>query len=303
MKGIIFDWRNYLKEQKALSDLTLSAYIFDLENLISFLKSYFEQELTLELLANLDTRSIRSWLSYRFQNNYSHRSNSRALSAVKNFYGYLEKKYNVKCHALYAIKSPRKSKTLPKALSQREIDLSINHLDSATLYGSPEAWVRLRNKALLTLIYATGMRISEALSLTEDHLKNPDNIKILGKRNKERLIPWIKESRQLVLKYVESVPFKIPEGESIFRGEKGGILQRAVFNKVLINLRRALGLPETLSAHAFRHSFATILLENGGELKAIQELLGHQSLSTTQIYTKINASRLMSVYEKTHPES
>lgn len=304
MQNIVANWKSYLKNQRQFSDNTLDAYYNDIENFFSFLSSYSDQEADLNQLSNLDAQTIRSWLSFRVQGNYSSRSNSRALSSLKNFYKYLEKNHGVSCHVLHIIKSPKKPKSLPKALPEEDVMLSIDSLgDAGSSMSIEPEWVLLRNKALLTLIYATGMRISEALSITKSHVSNPEYIKIKGKGDKERIIPWIEASRSMVLKYLESLPFDLKDSSPIFRGVKGGVLQRAVFNKVLMKLRRQLGLPEYLSSHAFRHSFATALLESGSDLRVVQDLLGHKSLSTTQIYTKINSRRLIDVYDKAHPGS
>ncbi len=304
MQNVISNWKSYLTNQRQFSENTLYAYCNDIENFLSFLSSYLDQTINLDIISKIDAQTIRSWLSYRVQNNYSIRSNSRALSALKNLYNYLEKNHGVNCHVLYIIKSPKKPRLLPKALPEDDVMLSIDYIGQGGEGESvPGEWVMLRNKALLTLIYATGMRISEALSITQEHVINSEYIKIKGKGDKERLIPWIESSRQLVLKYLEALPFDLKKSSPIFRGMKGGVLQRAVFNKVLIQLRRQLGLPEHLTSHAFRHSFATALLESGSDLRVVQDLLGHKSLSTTQIYTKINSKRLIDVYQKSHPEA
>jgi integrase/recombinase XerC len=293
------EWLEYLSNQRAYSKHTTDSYSNDLNHFLAFIGHYNSENTSLSMIKSVDVRLVRSWLSARHHDDYRASSSSRALSSVKSFYRFLEKKYDISCHAIYAVRSPRKSKILPKALSSLETNIAIENMGMLAV----EEWIHLRNKALLTLIYASGLRISEALSITKKHTNNHEFIKILGKGGKERLIPWIEESRQLVEKYLNVMPFTIEPNEPIFRGKMGRPLQRAVFNKELIHLRRLLGLPEYLSSHAFRHSFATHLLENGADLRSIQELLGHQSLSTTQRYTKINQVHLESVYEKAHPES
>jgi integrase/recombinase XerC len=296
---IIQEWQEYMAMQRNYSPNTLSSYRNDLEHFLGFIGKYLEKIISLKILESIDLRLIRSWLSDRHQNNYNAASNARALSSVKNFYKYLEKKYDIKCHAIFIVKNPKKPSVLPKALSKEETQISLKNIEML----GDEEWLHLRNKALLTLIYASGMRISEALSITKNHLKNQEFIKITGKGNKERLIPWIKEAKLLVEKYASIIPYEVEEHEPIFRGKHGAPLQRAVFNRELIELRRTLGLPEYLSSHAFRHSFATHLMENGANLRSIQNLLGHKSLSSTQRYTKINQKHLESIYNKTHPES
>ena len=152
------------------------------------------------------------------------------------------------------------------------------------------------------MIYSSGVRISEALSLTTKHIENKNFIRITGKGNKERIIPWIETTRNLLIKYINSIPFIIKQDDPIFRGKKGKPLQRAVFNQELIKLRRLNALPEHVTPHAFRHSFATHLLENGANLRSIQELLGHKSLASTQKYTKVSHHHLKSSYKKFHPD-
>lgn len=299
LQNIVTEWLLYLTQQRNYSKNTIDSYRNDIFHFINFMHKFYEKNIDIESIKSVDVRLIRSWLSDRHINQYNANSNARALSSVKNFYRYLDKKYNIVCHALLIVRSPKKSKILPKALSQIEV---CSALDNTQML-SEIPWIHMRNKALLTLIYASGLRISEALSITRQHLQNNEFIIIKGKGGKERIIPWIREVRILIKQYIEQIPYIIEDDEPIFRGLKGGVLQRPVFNKELVNLRRMLGLPEYLSSHAFRHSFATHLLENGANLRSIQDLLGHQSLSTTQRYTKINQSYLEAVYNKAHPDS
>lgn len=297
--ALIKEWLEYLNKQRNYSKNTSISYLNDIKNFLEFLQLYNETEVNNIILSKVDVRTVRSWLSKRHQDNYSITSSARALSSLKNFYKFLEKRKGIVCHAIYTVNSPRKPKALPKALTINETSVSLENISSL----SQNPWLELRNKALLTLIYATGLRISEALSITKKHLSNKEFLKIKGKGNKERIIPWLESSRLLVEKYLDHLPFNIEDDEPIFRGAKGKPLLGSVFNKELIYLRRSLGLPEFLSSHAFRHSFATHLLENGADLRSIQDLLGHQSLSTTQRYTKINSKHLESAYEKAHPNA
>ena len=295
---IINDWQHYLNIQRNYSDHTILSYSNDLNHFLDFITKYLSQDTSLKILSSIDVRLMRSWLSERHRNNYSNSSNARALSSIKNFYRYLERKHAVNCHAIFTINSPKKLRTLPKALSSKEVQISLKNIEML----GDEEWIHIRNKALLNLIYASGLRISEALSITKKHLDNKEFIKITGKGDKERIIPWIESARLLIINYISHLPYFIEVDEPIFRGKRGAPLQRAVFNRELIQLRRILGLPEHLSSHAFRHSFATHLLENGADLRSIQDLLGHKSLSTTQRYTKINQNHLESVYNKAHPD-
>lgn len=299
LTNIINNWQEYLRSNRNYSNNTISSYLNDLENFLDFISKYHSCKASFDLIKKSDIRSLRSWMSERVKKEYSTISNARALSSIKNFFRFLEKKHDIKSHYIFTLQPPKKPKPLPKALSQKEAKISLESLD---ILGSQE-WIHYRNKALLTLIYASGLRISEALSITKKHLDDEEFIKITGKGNKERLIPWISQSRLLIQQYLSVLPYHIEDNHPIFRGQKGGPLNRSVFNKELIKLRRILALPEHLSSHSFRHSFATHLLENGADLRSIQSLLGHESLSSTQRYTKINKSYLEDVYFKTHPES
>ena len=296
---LINKWQKYLKLQKNYSDHTLRSYKNDLDNFLNFIKSYDSDTLSISGISKVDIRLIRSWLAKRQQDKYIAASNARSLSAIKNFYKYLEQTIGVSCHAVFSVKNPKKAKILPKSLSQDDSKLSIEHIDDFTNL----EWIELRNKALLILIYASGLRISEALSMTTSHLQNVDFIKIIGKGQRERLVPWISIAKDYIEQYLSKLPYSIDGKDPIFRGKLGKKLQPAVFNRELIKLRRFYGLPEHLTAHAFRHSFATHLLENGADLRSIQELLGHRSLSTTQCYTKISQKHLENTYNNAHPIS
>lgn len=294
----ITEWQNFLKNHKKYSKNTVDGYLNDVKEYICFLIDYYASSLTMQNLIEIDIRTIRSWLAKRKITGFNNNSTCRAISSVKSFYNFLEKYKNLQCHVIFSIKNPKITKSLPKAITENEITLSI---DSIQMLGNTE-WLHIRNKALLVLIYSSGMRISEALSLTKNHLLNENYIIINGKGDKERMIPWIQSAMILVKKYIEHLPFNITNDDFIFRGARGGVLHRTEFARELKKLRRLIGLPEHLTSHSFRHSFATHLLEHGADLRSIQELLGHSSLSTTQKYTKINYSYLESVYKKSHPE-
>ncbi len=299
IQNLIKEWQTYLELQKNYSKNTRDAYAHDLKAYIFFIQNYTEESVSLKSISSVDIRLIRSWLSERKISEYASSSSARALSSIKSFYKYIEKTRKIVCHAIYAVSSPKKPKTLPKALSKEDTLFSLDKIGCL----DETKWIDLRNKSLLTLIYASGLRISEALSITKNHTKQTEYIKITGKGSKERLIPWIAAIRKLVLEYLKELPYEIEDDEPIFRSKTGKILHRCNFNSELVKLRRIYGLPEHLSSHSFRHSFATHLLENGADLRSIQDLLGHKSLSTTQRYTKINLSHLEAVYNKSHPES
>jgi integrase/recombinase XerC len=296
LKEIIRDWVNWLSLERAVSHHTTIAYQQDLQNFLNFASSYNGGILELSNLLDIKLSNIRAWLTQRKNDNFEYSSSARALSSIKSFYKFIEKTKGYTVSALTTVKGPRLKKPLPKALN---IDQTMKAVSNIEIL-SEEDWVGARDKALLILIYCTGLRISEALSLTKNDLGS-DYIKITGKGKKQRIVPLLILAQESIEKYLSQLPFNIANDEPIFRGEKGNVLQANVFNKKLINLRRMLGLPEHASPHAFRHSFATHLLGQGADLRVIQELLGHESLSTTQRYIKVDTERLLKVYNNAHP--
>lgn len=294
---LIIKWQKYLSLQKNYSNHTLISYNNDLKHFFEFMNYYNSDIVTMDYIKAADIRLMRSWLAKRKCDNFVTSSIARGLSAIKNFYKFLEKTAELHNHVVFSIKSPKKSKLLTKALSEEEVNISLDHIEE---YGNSR-WIEVRNKALLVLIYASGLRISEALSITKLHLQNLEFIKIMGKGGKERVIPWLAIARNLITEYLEKLPYELKDDEPIFRGKQGKKLQPPVFNRELIKLKRFYGLPEHLSAHSFRHSFASHLLENGADLRSIQELLGHKSLSTTQSYTKTSIKHLEMAYVTAHP--
>lgn len=294
---LIIKWQKYLSLQKNYSNHTMISYNNDLKHFLEFMNYYNSDIVTMDYIKAADIRLMRSWLAKRKCDNFVTSSIARGLSAIKNFYKFLEKTAELHNHVVFSIKSPKKSKLLPKALSEEEVNISLDHIEE---YGNSQ-WIEIRNKALLVLIYASGLRISEALSITKLHLQNLEFIKIMGKGSKERVIPWLTIARNLITEYLEKLPYELKDDEPIFRGKQGKKLQPPVFNRELIKLKRFYGLPEHLSAHSFRHSFASHLLENGADLRSIQELLGHKSLSTTQSYTKTSIKHLETAYVTAHP--
>jgi integrase/recombinase XerC len=289
-EDLILKWIEYLRHERGYSSHTIISYHHDIESFIEFLQEYNAGPVSMDDIINTDLQILRSWLSKRKNSNFANSSSSRALSGVKSFYKFIHQVTGQTNHAVMNIKSPKKSKPLPKSLSFEEVMRAINdvYIDD---------WVGLRDKALLMLIYASGLRISESLSITQNHLKS-EYILIKGKGGKERMVPWIEAAKIAIREYLSKLPYALEDDDPIFRGEKGKILSTGVFSRQLIALRRSLGLPEHTSAHAFRHSFATHLLESGADLRSIQELLGHSDLSATQRYTKVNIEHLTKSYNK-----
>ncbi|KAF8818894.1 tyrosine recombinase XerC [Rickettsia endosymbiont of Cardiosporidium cionae] len=295
---LLSNWSKYLKLNKNFSYNTIVSYQNDLNQYINFLNRYTNTAINDVSISDVDIRLLRSWLSDRIRSDYSHNSNARAVSALKNFYKYLNKNTDINCESIFILKNPKVKKSIPRALDVNEIYKTINSIESIH---KDTKWINLRNKSILLLLYSSGLRISEALSLTANHLCNGEFIKIIGKGNKERIVPLIQSVKDCIFQYLEHLPYKISNDEPLFRGKKGRVVQASVINLILIKLRRSLALPEHLTAHSFRHSFATHLLENGADLRSIQELLGHKTLSSTQRYTKINTHHLKSTYKSAHP--
>jgi integrase/recombinase XerC len=299
MANILQEWFTWLESNRAYSPHTIESYRNDLLNFMQFIQKYNSEIVTLDVISKVDLRLMRSWVAHRRQQEYKATSNARALSCVRSFYSYLDKKYGIKVHGVQLIKNPKLPAALPKALSVDDTNKALQEINHQHELG----WINLRNYALMLLIYASGLRISEALSLTKQQIRNADFLRVMGKGGKERIVPWIAESKIAIEQYLANMPYILADDEPIFLGERGKKLHRTAFSKELMHLRRGLDLPEHMSAHSFRHSFATHLLENGADLKSIQELLGHKTISTTQRYTKVNKSHLEAVYKKAHPLS
>jgi integrase/recombinase XerC len=291
------EWFSYLVAEKKYSEHTLRAYQADLYAFFTFLSQHLEEEVTLDLLAKLSVRDFRGWLVSRHNDELSFKSTARALSTIRSFYRFLERQGVLSNHAVFNVTMPKIPKAIPKAIAADEA------LKATQIIGdlSQEDWVGKRDVALLTLIYGCGLRISEALGLKLQDVPKGDVIRITGKGNKQRELPVLPIVRQALEVYIEACPFVHSADGYLFVGARGKQLQAPIFRKQLQSLRNILGLPESTTPHAFRHSFATHLLSGGGDLRTIQELLGHASLSTTQVYTKVDTKRLLDVYEKAFP--
>jgi integrase/recombinase XerC len=242
---------------------------------------------------------MRGWMAHERDRGLSARSLARALSAVKNFVTWMAEKNDFDPTAVLMIRAPRFSAKLPRPLEE---NAAKSVLETVELQSSTP-WVALRDQAVITLLYGCGLRISEALGLTGRALPLGETIRIIGKGKKERLVPVIPAARDAVTAYAKVCPFEIEADDPIFRGVRGGVLNPRHIQKVMEQARMQLGLPASATPHAMRHSFATHLLNAGGDLRAIQELLGHASLSTTQAYTAVDTARLMEVYETAHPRA
>ena len=302
-------WASYLKDIKGHSENTYRSYCFDVCDFLIFLKFYNGNSVSLSNLKDLNLQTFRAWLAdlsenRKYKNIYkkplSARSRRRAISSIKNFFKYSSLNndlYKVAYSEVQLLKNPKIPRSLPKPIAEGDIELLIEELKKI----SKKSWVQKRNIALLYLLYGCGLRINEALSITKSHLIDKNSLTILGKGNKERLVPVLDIVANSLENYLKEIPYDLPSDVSIFVGDRGNPLKAAAFQRDLKNARVNLGLPKTATPHSLRHSFATHLLKNGGDLRIIQELLGHSSLSTTQIYTEVDDISLEKTYKEKNP--
>ena len=290
-------WIDYLTHEKKLSLRTIDSYQKDLNHFLTFLNHYIGAQITREILTTITLKDLRAWLTHRHNQTISFSSSARALSVLRSFYTYLQINYHIHVQAPFVIQSPKKSKPLPRALS---IEETTEAIETITLFAH-QTWLGIRDKALLLLLYGCGLRISEALTLKTNDIQNTEVLKVTGKGNKQREIPLLPEVKQVIEHYLKLCPYK--KTEYLFLGARGKPLHPSSFRKQLVTLRKTIGLPETTTPHAFRHSFATHLLSKSNDLRTIQELLGHSNLSTTERYTKVNDQDLLQSYRKTHPRN
>jgi integrase/recombinase XerC len=292
----IAGWMRELGSVKRLAPKTLEAYGRDLSQFMSFLAGHMGGPVTLQSLKEMRGADIRAFMAQRREESLGSRSLARVLSSLKSFFAFLERENILATEALNAIRTPKIPRSLPKALTVVEAKETIKATDEL----EDRPWVAARDMAVISLCYGAGLRISEALALTKGDLES-DVLRVTGKGGKVRMVPLIAPVRQAIENYLKLSPFKLWPEDPLFRGVRGGVLSPRLIQMRMQQLRSALGLPPSATPHALRHSFATHLLGKGGDLRAIQELLGHASLSTTQIYTAVDTERLMESYAKAHP--
>lgn len=289
-------WLRDLGSVRRLAPKTLEAYGRDIGQFMSFLAGHMGGPVGLDSLKQLRGADIRAFMAQRRSDSLNSRSLARVLSALRSFFGFLEREGTLTTEALNVIRTPKIPRSLPKALTVLEARQTIAMTDEM----EDRPWVAARDMAVISLCYGAGLRIAEALSLTRADLE-ADSLRVTGKGGKVRMVPLIAPVRQAIDKYLSLTPFKLWPEEPLFRGVRGGVLSPRLIQKRMESLRSALGLPPSATPHALRHSFATHLLGKGGDLRSIQELLGHASLSSTQIYTAVDTERLLESYAKAHP--
>jgi integrase/recombinase XerC len=298
----VVHWLVHLGDERRMSPKTVEAYRRDVSQFLEFLMQHLGRPPSLKDLARLAPADVRAFMAARRAKGIGSRSLMRTLAGVRSFARFLERNHKGKVAALAAVRAPKLATTLPKSIA---IASAKRIADTGLRAGETrEPWILSRDAAVLALLYGSGLRISEALALKRQEVPQPgagDTIVVTGKGNKQRMVPVLHQVLRLVADYVALCPHDLPPDGPLFIGAKGGALSPRIIQLAMAHLRGALGLPDTATPHALRHSFATHLLARGGDLRAIQELLGHASLSTTQIYTGIDSERLLEVYKSAHP--
>ena len=294
-------WLAQLSIERQASRHTLDAYERDLRQFLVFLTGYHARPAEMADLAALGTTELRAFLASRRRDGAGAKTLGRGLAGVRSFVRHLERKGLASAAGAKAMRAPKQPKSLPRPLSVAD---ALSVTEEAGAYAA-EPWIAARDTAILTLLYGCGLRISEALTLPGDALADPAarSMPVAGKGGKTRIVPLLPAVLDAAAEYRRLCPYPLPAGGVLFRGARGGPLKPQIVQRTMALLRGALGLPESATPHALRHSFATHLLSAGGDLRTIQDLLGHASLSTTQNYTAVDAARLLSVYDDTHPRA
>lgn len=293
------EWVQFLTVEKRFSRHTLRAYTSDILAFLSFLTAHFGKPPSLDMLGDASIRDFRGWLAKNTAGGASAATRARALASVRNFLKWLDKNGYLHNAAIGAIRTPKQPRKLPRALPPDQAMRAALEADTVV----DIEWVGLRDRALFTLLYGCGLRIDEALQLNFGTRPLNGELRVMGKGRKERLVPVLPVVQQALDDYIAACPFAMEKQSPLFRGQRGGRLNPSVAQEQMRRLRRAMNLPETLTPHALRHSFATHILVAGADLRSIQELLGHASVSTTQRYTDLDNQQLLDIYDKAHPRA
>ncbi|MGQ0455846.1 MAG: tyrosine recombinase XerC [Hyphomicrobium sp.] len=301
LKGAIEAWLSHLEAERGQAAATREAYARDLRQFLSFLKRHLGHPPCLADLARVDAKTLRAFLAHRRKAGVVSRSLARALSALRMFFRWMEREDTMQNRVVQKLSSPKMPHTVPKPLNIGAALAVVSNTDDA----ESDAWIAARDRAVLLLLYGCGLRISEALSLTlrSAPLQGRDGMRIAGKGGRERLVPTLAIVIQAIERYISLCPYPISLDGPLFLGARGGPLSPRLIQLAMERLRAELELPDTATPHALRHSFATHLLSSGADLRQIQELLGHASLSTTQAYTDVDRDRLLAVYDAAHPRA
>jgi integrase/recombinase XerC len=299
--ALLAQWLTHLRDERRFAANSVEAYERDVAAFLGFLTQHLGAEPSAQDLATLEPRDLRAYLAFRRQgpDALSDRSIARALAAIRSFYRYLERRHGLTNARLALVRGPKLKRPLPRPVSET----AARELIAEARATGGEEWIGARDAALVTLLYAAGLRISEALDLSGADLPLPETLRITGKGGKERLVPLIAAARQAVEAYVAQCPYAMSEDAPLFRAARGGAMSARMAQALMERLRTRLNLPSSATPHALRHAFATHLLAAGGDLRAIQELLGHESLSTTQGYTRVETQKILQSYRRAHPRA
>lgn len=301
VSSLLETWLNFLKFEKRFSPKTIDAYMHDVCELFGFLKSHNGGELSRSSIFRVQRQEIRAYLSSARTGDrkLSDASIARALASIRSFYNYCDKRLGISCPQIAMVRGPKVAQRAPRPINP---NAAINMLQSANQFSDAD-WIGARDEAILGLLYGCGLRIFECLSLKGEAIANLDSLRIVGKGNKTRIVPVMASVQARIRDYALKCPFEITNNGPLFVGIKGGPLNARMIQRLVEQMRGAFSLPNSATPHALRHSFATHLLAEGVDLRSIQELLGHASLSTTQKYTQTDEAHLLSVFEKAHPRA
>jgi integrase/recombinase XerC len=292
---LVLGWRDKLAFEQRRSVHTIRAYVMTAQRVCDFLHDYRGEAIDRAALAGLSTGDLRAFLTHRRSDGIGNRSAARELSAVRGFLRFI----GGEGATVPAVRGPRAKRSLPRPVSPDEaVGLAHDLSDHAR-----EPWQGARDFAVLFLLYGAGLRIGEALSLTKDAIEAGDVLRVTGKRGKTRMVPLLPQVRAAIDDYVAQCPFALEPDQPLFRGARGGPLSPAVVRRAVQGARRRLGLSERTTPHALRHSFATHLLAGGADLRSLQELLGHASLGSTQMYLGVDTAQLLDAYQTAHPRA
>jgi len=297
---VVAQWHAHLAHDRGLAATSIVAYGRDLRQMLAWLNARIERPAGLADIATLDAKTVRAFLASRRRAGLENRSMARAMSALRMFFRWLEETDTLRNRTLRLVQSPKVPHSVPKPLTVDRATAVVDGGMAADL-----DWVAARDTAVLLLLYGSGLRLAEALGLSrrEAPLPGTDVLVITGKGGRQRMVPILPVTQAAVARYIDLCPYPLDADEALFRGAKGGPLNPRLIQLAMERMRASLGLPETATPHALRHSFATHLLSSGADLRQIQELLGHASLSTTQIYTEVDRDRLLKVYDAAHPRA
>ena len=297
LESAINEWSDWITNERRLSNNTILSYVRDLRSFVKFINSHYGNQMEFKDLKKINEEDLTGWFFQRIKNNLSQRSNARALSSIKSFFTFLIKKRLIKSSVILFINGPKFRNSLPRPLTKNQV----NEIFRFVKYEKTK-WILIRNLSVIILMWGYGLRIGEVLNLRKKDL-SLSGIRIKGKGGKIRVIPMLEKFIIFIRTLEKECPFVLESDQFFFRGKRGGTLQPTIIQKLIRDIRKTLCFSENVTPHSLRHTFASELLENFTDLRTIQELLGHSSLSTTQRYTAVSTKRIQNMLEKNHPLS